>query len=298
AGEAGRLQKAVIAWFDRYLKRDTGVDTGARFEWIADDAKWRTADRFPPRTIALLSGDGAGTLPLAPTSDSGQPQIAATPAANAVNVAISEPQNDVLVLGAPKLELTYTGNGASTAPRDHVYAQIVDTKAGRVIGNQATPIPVTLDGAEHTITRPLEPLAAAATAASRYQLQIVASTGVYGPQRASGAITFSRVHVDLPVIDNRVVAGPGGGARLRVGSLRYRRTRARRLRVAVTATPASQVVVRVRDARGRLLGRSRATQVGRRTVVTVALKRRLRPGRYAIEATGSGLTAKRTVRLR
>jgi hypothetical protein len=56
--------------------------------------------------------------------------------------------------------------------------------------------------------------------------------------------------------------------------------------------------VRVRDSRGRVLGRSRATQVGRRTVVTLALKRRLRPGRYLLEATGSGLSAKRTVRLR
>jgi ABC-2 type transport system ATP-binding protein len=167
-----------------------------------------------------------------------------------------------------------------------------------VLGNQATPIPVTLDGAEHTIARPLEPVAAAATAGSRYQLQIVASTGVYGPQRATGAITFSRVHVDLPVIDNRVVAGPGGGARLRVGSLRYRRTRARRLRVAVTATPAAQVVVRVRDARRRLLGRSRATRVGRRTVVTVALKRRLGAGRYVVDATAPGLRASRAVQLR
>jgi ABC-2 type transport system ATP-binding protein len=299
AGEPGRLQKAVIAWFDRYLKRDTGVDTGAKFEWIADDAKWRSADRFPPRTIAALTGDGAGTLPLAPTSDSGQPQVAATPAANAVNVAISESPNDVLVLGAPKLELTYTGSGASTAPRDHVYAQVVDTKAGRVIGNQATPIPVTLDGAEHTIARPLEPIAAAATPASRHQLQIVASTGVYGPQRASGAVTFSRVHVDLPVVDDRVVAGPGGGARLRVGSLRYRRTRARRLRVALTATPVARVVVRVRDARGRVLGRSRAARVDRRTVVTLALSRRLRPGTYVIEATSdSGLSARRSMRLR
>jgi ABC-2 type transport system ATP-binding protein len=298
-GEAGRLQKTVIAWFDRYLKRDASVDTGAKFEWIADDAQWRTADRFPVPAGPTLTGDGAGTLPLAQTTDSGQAQIAATPAANAVNVAITAPTRDAQVLGAPKLELTYSGSGASTAPRDHVYAQIVDTRSGRVLGNQATPIPVTLDGTVRSIERPLEPVVAAATADSRYQLQLVASTGVYGPQRADGAITFSRVRIEIPTVDPSAVAEAGGERRLRVGSVFGRLPRGRRLRVAVSASPATTVVVRLRDGRRRVLGRSKATRVGRRTVVTVKLTRRLRrPGTYELEATGTGVGAGRSVRLR
>jgi hypothetical protein len=140
---------------------------------------------------------------------------------------------------------------------------------------------------------------AAATADSRYQLQLVASTGVYGPQRADGAITFSRVRIEIPTVDPSAVAEAGGETRLRVGSVFGRLPRGRRLRVAVSASPATTVVVRLRDGRRRVLGRSKATRVGRRTVVTVKLTRRLRrPGTYELEATGTGVGAGRSVRLR
>ena len=42
AGETGHIERAVLNWFARYLKKDTTVQTGPRFEWLADDAKWRS----------------------------------------------------------------------------------------------------------------------------------------------------------------------------------------------------------------------------------------------------------------
>ncbi len=291
-GEPGRLSKAVIAWFDRHLKRDRSIDTGPQFEWLADDANWRTANRYPLPAGAPLVGEGSGTLPLTQTTDSGQPQIAATPAAVAVNVAIAPPDGDTQVLGAPKLSLTYSGTGASTAPQDHVYAQIVDTAAGRVVGNLVTPIPVTLDGAEHTIERELEPIASAATADSRYELQLISYTGVYGPQRANGAITLSRVHVELPTVGDSAfsLGGPTGGpATLRIGAIRGRLPRTRLIRVRVKAsTRLERVVVRLRDRRGRQLGRSRSlTLPGGTRKVSVRLKRPLRrTGRFTVTASG------------
>ena len=293
-GEGGRLRRTVIAWFDRHLKRDSSVDTGAKFEWLADDAQWRTAGGYPLPPKAPLVGDGSGTLPLAPTNDSGQVQIAATPAANAVNVPIASPTAETQILGAPKLELTYSGTGASTGANDHVYAQVVNTRTGQVVGNQATPIPVELDGAQHSVERPLEPLASAATPASSYQLQLIASTGVYGPQRAAGAVTFSRVHVELPTVDERAAAVGAGGsgrgdtlARLKLGSL-FRVAKSRRkVRVAVTARGTlTNVVVTIRSTRGRTLGRSKPVRVNRRRKVAVTLRRPIRAGRYVIAATG------------
>ena len=47
SGEAGHVERAVIAWMKRHLAGDKGVDTGPRFEWLADDAKWRSAERLP-----------------------------------------------------------------------------------------------------------------------------------------------------------------------------------------------------------------------------------------------------------
>ena len=310
-GEPKRLQKAVIAWFRRYLHRDASADTGPKFEWLADDARWRTAGGYPLPPREPLVGDGSGTLPLAQSTDSGQAQIAATPAANAVNVPIAAPTGDTQILGPPRLELTYSGTGTSLGPT-HVYAQIVNTRTGQVVGNQVTPIPITLDGTERTVARPLEPLAAAATKDSGYQLQIAAYSGVYGPQRAVGAVAFSRVHVELPTVDERAAAagagGPGPGARaprIKLGSL-WRTAKSRRqVRVAVTARqPLSRVVVTVRDARGRrVLGRSKPVNVRGRRKVTVQLKRAIRPGRYQLSASartsaGDTVRAARGDRLR
>jgi ABC-2 type transport system ATP-binding protein len=59
AGEAGRVERSVLAWLARYLKRDTSVQTGPRFEWLADDAKWRSAPDYPlPRRGSLAAVTG------------------------------------------------------------------------------------------------------------------------------------------------------------------------------------------------------------------------------------------------
>ena len=308
-GEPKHLQNAVISWFRRHLKGESAVDTGPKFEWLADDAKWRSGGGYPLPAKPPLTGDGAGTLPIA-QSGSGEPLIAATPAANAVNVAISKPPGDTQIVGAPKLELTYSGT-AGPAPGTHVYAQIVNLATGQVVGNQATPIPVTLDGAEHSIVRPLEPLAAAATAGSSYQLQIAPSTAVYGPQRAAGAVTFSRIHVEVPTIDaEAAAAGAGGPARadakprIKLGSLFRVAGSRRKVRVAVSARGTlSRVVVRIADSRGRALGRSKPVRVQRRRKVTVTLRRAVKRGRYMLAASGrtaqgDTVSAQRRERLR
>ena len=58
---------------------------------------------------------------------------------------------------------------------------------GLVLGNQVTPIPVTLDGQAHTVTIPLEAIAADAAAGSTYTLQITDGTTVYFAARSAGA---------------------------------------------------------------------------------------------------------------
>ena len=100
------------------------------------------------------------------------------------------------IVGEPRLELTYSGTGTPAAT--HVFAQLVDEARGVVVGNQATPIPVTLDGQPHTITRPLEAIAASAPAGAKYTLQLTGGTLLYGPVRAAGAITFSPIKLTLP----------------------------------------------------------------------------------------------------
>ena len=68
-------------------------------------------------------------------------------ARNAVELTVPAKTTTTYIVGAPELEFTYSGTGASR----HVYAQLVDDTTGLVLGNQVTPIPVTLDGEKHTV---------------------------------------------------------------------------------------------------------------------------------------------------
>jgi ABC-2 type transport system ATP-binding protein len=120
-------------------------------------------------------------------------------AANAVDVAVSVRDRSAVVVGAPQLRLTYQGT-TPTGPRPtRVFAQLVDETTGLVLGNQVTPIAVTLDGRSHTTTVPLEIVAFTATPSSRLELQLVATTVAYAQPQLGGSVDFTRIHVALPV---------------------------------------------------------------------------------------------------
>jgi ABC-2 type transport system ATP-binding protein len=203
-GEEGRIEKAVVAWMRRYLKRETAVDTGPQFEWLADDARWRSTDVYPPRRGEPLVGQGSGTLAVNPSDALSGGAIAAGPAANAINVPIGI--RPAQVAGEPRLEMTYTATGTGLG---HVFAQIVDNTRTQVLNNQVTPIPIRLDGAQHTVTRSLEGVAAAVGAASRYTLQIIGGSSVYGPIRTTAMVDVSRARIELPTVRGAQVT-PGG----------------------------------------------------------------------------------------
>ena len=188
-GPAGHVEADVVAWLKRYLAGDTAVDTGPRFEWLADDAKWRAGDDYPLPAGPPVTASGSGTLVLNPADAVSGTPLAAGRAANAVNVAVDGSGKQIV--GEPALTLTYSGTGVGT----HVFAQLADDARGVVVGNQATPIPVTLDGQPHTITRPLE---AIASAGGKYTLQVIGGTMLYGPARGAAAITFSKIQLSLP----------------------------------------------------------------------------------------------------
>ena len=195
AGEPGRIERAALKWFDRYLKGNTATDTGAAFEWIDDLGKWHTSAGYPLTPGAPLTGSGRGTLPLAPGVTTGSPTDAMSGSPN-VEVGIGAPKATESVVGSPDLELAYSGT-ASPA-QTFVYAQVVDKKSGQVLGNQATPIPVTLDGTSRKVSRPLESIAAQAGAGSQWVVQLVPGTALYAPQRSTGSITFASAKASLP----------------------------------------------------------------------------------------------------
>jgi ABC-2 type transport system ATP-binding protein len=206
-GDSDRAQKARIAWFARYLKGDKDVDTGPVFEWIDENGEWHSSEAYPLNQVGTLEGSGSGELPLSPGSSAGSGVVVyASPSPVSVKATIPAPADPVHVLGAPELTIAYSG--LANPQRTFVYAQIVDLSRDVVVNNQATPIPVTLDGEQHELSLPLERIASRSTAAG-YELQIVPGTSVYDIQRSAGFIDVSRAEVKLPVSEPVVAGGRG-----------------------------------------------------------------------------------------
>ncbi len=301
AGPAGFVDGRVLAWMDRWVKRDARVDTGPAFEWLADDAKWRAADGFQLPRSGALRGSGAGTLPIAPGEASGA-AIAATPAppGTALEVPVQGVKPELDVLGEPRLKLTYRGTAQPGVTR--VYAQIVDNARRLVVGNQATPIPLTLDGQERTVERPLEPIAVRTAAGSSYTLQLVSSSSLYAPQRSTGSLSVVKAEVELPVVDAaKAVVSPGErkGATLPGATgvsgppaaaprgCTSRRTISIRLRGVPKRARLRSVTVRVSGKRTRRLSGRRRVRVDLRGApagrVTVRIVARTKGGRRYVD---------------
>jgi ABC-2 type transport system ATP-binding protein len=205
SGPKGYAERAILRWFARYLKKDSNVDTGAPFEWIDQAGAWHGASGYPLTQVGELSAADNGTLDFTPADSvlSGSPN-AATPALNAATVELPVPTAGVDVVGDPRLDLTYSG--VASLPNVTVFAQVADAVRGIIAGNQVTPIPLVLDGKQHTASYSLAAIAQRVTPGSRYELQITPGTLVFAPQKHVGSVRFQRIAISLPVVADPHVA--------------------------------------------------------------------------------------------
>ncbi len=211
-GDTAAPEQATLAWLARYVQRDTSVDTGPGFTFVDQNGTTYSAPAYPLPDTLPFAGSGSGTLPLVSTGGSGPvtsvpagqelgslvAPVTPAPATTAVDVPIAFPRSGVIV-GAPRLTLAYSGTVPAHSRPTRVFAQLVDTSTGLVLGNQVTPVPVTLDGHPHTVTLPLEIVAYTAEPTSHVELQLVATTVAYATPQLGGSVTFSTVRVTLPV---------------------------------------------------------------------------------------------------
>lgn len=201
------VTNATLSWLAHYVKQQD-TSTGAPFEWVDQRGQYFSSTAFPatPGTPLVAASDQAGTLPLLPVLGGSGPllfvlPIGGTRALNAYNLTVPATTTTTYVVGAPQLTMTYSGTGTSR----HVYAQLVDDSTGAVLGNQVTPIAVTLDGQSHDITIPLEEVAHTLLPGQTLTLQIVASTVNYENLGSFGVLTVSNVGVSLPTITDAVL---------------------------------------------------------------------------------------------
>ncbi len=212
-GDPTRVTNAVMAWLNRYVKRDTSIDLGARFGFVDQNGAAYTAADYPLAGGTPVTATGTGTLHFVADGGSGPAHPAAgnkdplagfasgiTPAraTNAANVT-AEFATPAVVVGAPTLALSYKGTTPAGSRPTRVFAQLVDDSTGIVLGNQITPIEITLDGATHQLSVPLEAVAFTGRAGARVTLQLVATTVAYAQPRLGGTVTFEKIDLTLPV---------------------------------------------------------------------------------------------------
>ncbi len=221
-GDPDRVSDASFAWLDRWVKGDTSVDTGPAFDLVDQDGTRWTGDAVPPEdgtvvantdepTRLELTAEG-GSGPTTLTPDSGDilaglvTGITPAPAENAVEVPIplTDDVRGGLVVGAPRLTLTYVGTVPDGPRPVRLFAQIVDLDRGVVVGNQVTPVPVVLDGASRSVEVDLEVIAQRLpdVGGEGLVLQIVATTTAYAPPRLGGEVTINAVDLQLPLVSD------------------------------------------------------------------------------------------------
>lgn len=210
-----------LRWLDQYVAGNpsAGADTIPAFQWYDQAGAYHSSDRSPFDPLfnkpAPLGYTGAGgPLLLVPLLGGSGPSQAAVPPAkptlfstafalasgskarNALNLEVDPPVGTVIA-GAPTLSFGYSGIGTSRA----VYAQLVDEATGQVVGNIVTPVPVTLDGRERTVSVPMADIAyTVGNPADSMTLQITSSALPYANAFAWGFINVGDVELEVPTV--------------------------------------------------------------------------------------------------
>ena len=199
------VDQQTLEWMNKYVKEED-INTGPAFRWVDQNGDYYSSTTLPIDTdfygTSLITNGSGALLPIIPVIGGSGPSIASipyslgdgSPAQNAVNVPITNPTETTQVVGAPTLTMTYSGIGTSRV----VYGQIVDKKTGLVVGNQVSPVPVTLDGNQHTVSVPLADIVYTMAPDSDLELQIVSFATAWASFTQFGAINVQSVRLELP----------------------------------------------------------------------------------------------------
>jgi ABC-2 type transport system ATP-binding protein len=206
--QAPTLRDNALAYLEQYVK-DIGsaADAIPNFQWFDQLGNYYRSDLLPYEVgfndLGEITGmsDG-GLLPIVPLigGSNGLDNLpyslgGGEVASNAINVAITVDE-DTQVVGAPTVTFTYQGIGTTRA----VFAQVVDNSTQQVLGNIVTPLPVILDGREHTQTFDLSDIVYTYGGTSNpgsLTVQITSSATAFA-NSSFGLINISNVQVTLP----------------------------------------------------------------------------------------------------
>ena len=198
----------TLDWLAQYVKRTgTPADDIPNFQWFDQLGNYYFADTLPYQPSFnnrpdITASSPGGLLPVVPLLG-GSNSFFALPfslgggsvARNAINVPVTVGAG-TQVVGAPTVSITYQGLGTTRA----VFAQVVDDSTGLVLGNVVTPVPVTLDGKQHTLTMDLSDIVYTNGSAnpSTLTVQITSSATAFENFTSYGLMNISEVSVKMP----------------------------------------------------------------------------------------------------
>jgi ABC-2 type transport system ATP-binding protein len=198
----------TLAWLAQYVKRaGTPADAIPNFAWFDQLGGYYFSDKLPNQfgfnnRPDITASSAGGLLPVVPILG-GSNSFFALPyslgggsvARNAINVPVTVGAG-TQVVGAPAVSITYQGLGTTRA----VFAQVVDDSTGLVLGNVVTPVPVKLDGKQHTLTMDLSDIVYTngSAAPSTLTVQITSSATAFENFTSFGLMNISDVSVTMP----------------------------------------------------------------------------------------------------
>jgi len=207
-GSGTLLQLDALVWLEQYVAgTGTLADDIPNFQWFDQLGDLYASSLLPYESgfndlPDITESSAGGFLPIVPIlgGSNGTGGLyglgGGSVASNAINVPITVGAG-TQVVGAPTLTFSYQGLGTSRA----VYAQVVNNSTGQVLGNLVTPVPVTLDGQQRTVSMDLSNIVytyGGDTTPGSLTLQITSSATAFENLTAFGLMTISDVSLSLP----------------------------------------------------------------------------------------------------
>jgi ABC-2 type transport system ATP-binding protein len=217
AGDRAHLDRTILTCFERYLRGNDGVDTGAPVEYRTNEGIWRTAGDFTPRDARMQAATGHGsvistpaptTVDVAPLVDdvlagsvppgapifTAQPSAPGDPHAFATEVAVAA-DSPLELVGIPTATLQVSGTG----PVTHLFLKLVDRESGEVLNLQESPVRVEdLSATAQTLPVRMSGIAYTLPAGHHLDLQVSTTSVMHATARTPAQVEVG-VEVSVPV---------------------------------------------------------------------------------------------------
>lgn len=215
AGDGEHVDRAVLAWFARYLRGDESVDVGPPVEYRTNEGTWRAATGFPSPGAAPLSAAGTGSLVSVPmvdapdlsslggvSFDGGLPALPFTTAAvsepgdiRAMTVEVAQATDRAVdLLGIPTVTLRVEGVGDEVV----LMAKLVDRESGAVVNLQEGAVRVPLLDGTAEVDVPMPGIAYTLPAGHHLDLQVSTASLMHSNARTPATVDVAAT-VSVPV---------------------------------------------------------------------------------------------------